>query len=87
MPYGRWCCKLVLVAILVGLGARPILANGPTTITYTYDDVGRLVEARYGDDTTISYSYDAAGNLLQRVVARGDVVYLPLVLRQHTGEE
>ena len=38
------------------------------TITYTYDDAGRLVGADYGDGTGITYTYDEAGNLLQREV-------------------
>jgi YD repeat-containing protein len=87
MPYRVWCCTLILAAMLIALGAHPILADGPTTVSYAYDAAGRLVEARYGDRITISYTYDAAGNLLRRVVARGGVVYLPLILRQHAGEE
>ena len=38
------------------------------TITYTYDDAGRLVGADYGESQGITYTYDAAGNLLQREV-------------------
>lgn len=38
------------------------------TVTYTYDDAGRLVGADYGKGQDISYSYDAAGNLLGREV-------------------
>jgi YD repeat-containing protein len=39
-----------------------------TTVTYTYDDAGRLVGVDYGDDTSIGYTYDNAGNLLAREV-------------------
>ncbi|MGE3801094.1 MAG: FlgD immunoglobulin-like domain containing protein [Candidatus Kapaibacterium sp.] len=35
--------------------------------TYTYDDAGRLTEARYSDGSTIRYAYDKNGNLLERV--------------------
>ena len=38
------------------------------TVTYTYDDAGRLVQADYGEDKGITYTYDDAGNLLQREV-------------------
>ena len=38
-----------------------------STVTYTYDDAGRLTGANYGDKA-ILYTYDAAGNLLKREV-------------------
>jgi YD repeat-containing protein len=38
------------------------------TVTYAYDDAGRLISADYGDGRSITYTYDNAGNLLQRVV-------------------
>jgi len=37
------------------------------TVTYKYDDAGRLTEAKY-EDKTIKYTYDAAGNMLRRAV-------------------
>ena len=40
----------------------------PRTVTYTYDDAGRLVGAVYGEGQGIAYTYDAAGNLLGREV-------------------
>ncbi len=36
------------------------------TVTYQYDDAGRLVFAVYGNGVTVSYAYDRAGNLLSR---------------------
>ena len=50
-------CTLFLVA--------PALAG---SITYTYDDAGRLVTADYGNETAIEYEYDNAGNLLARTI-------------------
>ena len=47
------------------LTMAPVFAG---TITYTYDDAGRLTKVDYGDGKTIEYTYDNAGNLLQRVV-------------------
>lgn len=41
----------------------PVIAE---TVTYTYDDAGRLVKADYGNGTAIEYNYDNAGNLLER---------------------
>ncbi len=79
--------KIVLAALVSTLlltGALPLLnypsvaADGPT-VTYTYDDAGRLVEADYGG-IHIVYTYNDAGNLLSRQI-EFDKVYLPLVLR------
>jgi YD repeat-containing protein len=76
---------VVTLALLLGVvGVRPIAADGPTTITYIYDDAGRLIRAAYSDGTVISYAYDAAGNLLTRIVERDFKIYLPLVLRNYT---
>lgn len=36
------------------------------TISYTYDEAGRLKGADYGNDKVISYTYDNNGNLLKR---------------------
>ena len=40
------------------------------TVTYKYDNAGRLTEAKYGSKV-IKYTYDAAGNLLSRVIQAG----------------
>jgi len=77
---------VVMLALLLGaMVVRPIAADGPTTVTYTYDDAGRLVAVAYGDGTTIAYTYDVAGNLLTRTVRRSIPIYLPLVLRSYIG--
>ncbi len=83
---GLQCILLVVtLALLLGMvGIHPIAADGPTTVTYTYDDAGRLVRAAYSDGTIISYAYDAAGNLLTRLVEENFQIYLPLVLRNYT---
>jgi len=54
-------CFLLAPAII----ASP-LAGGAVTITYTYDNAGRLTRADYGDSASITYTYDANGNLLLR---------------------
>ena len=64
---------LLAVALLVATGAAGArwdednAPGAPRTVTYTYDDAGRLVSADYGEGQGIGYSYDAAGNMLQRV--------------------
>jgi len=52
------------------------------TVTYTYDEAGRLTKAVYADKEII-YKYDKSGNLLQRqvvgaagLIADGDVAPL-----------
>ena len=42
--------------------ATPTVRCG--TIQYTYDRVGRLVQADYGSDRTANFAYDNAGNTL-----------------------
>ncbi len=48
-------CLFVPVSVLAG------------TISYTYDNTGRLTGADYGSSRTIQYNYDNNGNLLKRV--------------------
>jgi uncharacterized protein (TIGR03437 family) len=38
------------------------------TVTYKYDDSGRLTSATYGNGAVVTYTYDKAGNLLSRSV-------------------
>jgi len=56
---------LATVVCFLALLALPALAQ-QTTVTYTYDEAGRLIGADYGPDGKIQYVYDAAGNLLAR---------------------
>ena len=41
------------------------------TVSYKYDDTGRLISATYGNGTTVLYNYDKAGNLLGRAIPGG----------------
>ena len=41
------------------------------TVSYRYDDAGRLTAVDYGKGKKISYSYDNNGNLVQRNVTAG----------------
>jgi len=50
-----------------------MLSVGPTcagTINYTYDIMGRMIQAAYGDGTVVEYTYDKMGNREQKVVFR-----------------
>ncbi len=38
------------------------------TVSYRYDDAGRLTAVQYASGKTITYTYDNAGNLLKRTI-------------------
>ena len=62
---------MVLIGVcllMLGLAA----AAEEETVTYTYDEAGRLIQADYGDGRSITYVYDNAGNLLERTVQAPD---------------
>lgn len=59
--------KFAFLGMLLALSLADAATAG--TITYTYDDLGRLKTAVYSDGTTITYTYDAAGNRTQYVVS------------------
>jgi YD repeat-containing protein len=40
------------------------------SVSYSYDEAGRLVRAEFGDGGVIEYAYDEAGNRLSRKVTR-----------------
>ena len=68
---------LLLLAMLTMLLLSPslitdtTLANG-NSMSYTYDDAGRLTGVEYPDGSVITYAYDAMGNLLEREVTSGE---------------
>jgi YD repeat-containing protein len=47
----------ICLALFVGVAAYA------DTVSYTYDDAGRLTSATYPSGASIQYSYDAAGNM------------------------
>jgi YD repeat-containing protein len=58
----------VLVLLVAGaLGATSAVAQ-TTTLTYTYDTLGRVTSVTDGAGNTTTYTYDAAGNRTQYVV-------------------
>lgn len=52
-----------LCALCLAMALMVSTAHAATgSVSYVYDDLGRLVEVVYDDGTTIQYTYDAAGN-------------------------
>ncbi|MBK6597528.1 MAG: RHS repeat protein [Proteobacteria bacterium] len=54
LRWSRW-----LTVVLTSVIAAGALAS---TVTYTYDELGRLTTVLYDDGTTTNYALDAAGN-------------------------
>ena len=57
----RWIVR-ALAALALATTAEADFAG---TITYTYDALGRLTSASYGDGTIVCYYYDSVGNRTQ----------------------
>jgi YD repeat-containing protein len=58
------------MALLIVLYFMPGLLHA-SSISYLYDDAGRLIKTDYGEGKTIMYTYDANGNLLQVKISEG----------------
>ena len=57
------CAKSMARALLVwGTVMAYSLAAGPGTVTYTYDNAGRLRTTSHNDGSAVAYTLDAAGN-------------------------
>lgn len=69
--------KRLMLRAAVGLASLSALCGpaGAHDVTYTYDALGRVVRADYGDGSTVLYSYDPAGN--RTAVAYGAVNAAP----------
>jgi len=63
----RW--RLSLAALALTLAFDTSAAAG--TVTYSYDEQGRVTAASYSDGTTIVYAYDPSGNRTSTVVNSG----------------
>jgi len=64
--------------LLLFLSMSSALAQSGT-VTYTYDSLGRVVDAAYPDGTCLAYSYDAAGNRTQYTASTVPGVVAPAV--------
>jgi YD repeat-containing protein len=66
---GRLALRLwAIVIILAGAFGATAAAAQTTTLTYTYDALGRVTSVSDGNGNTTTYAYDAAGNRTQYVV-------------------
>jgi YD repeat-containing protein len=59
----RLACELLFAILAVGWSAG---ISASETVSYTYDEMSRLVRVLYADGTIVTYSYDLAGNRLMR---------------------
>jgi len=50
----------------------PALQSHSDTVSYNYDDLGRLIQETYEDGSNITYTYDELGNRLSKEVLVGD---------------
>ena len=74
----------VVLVMVAGIPTQFAHANG-NTISYTYDDAGRLTGVEYPNGSAIDYTYDATGNLLSKDVIGGE--WTPLVYDgDHSGK-
>ncbi len=60
-----------LFAVMALYGQSPAVAG---SVTYVYDDAGRLTKAKYDNGKVIEYTYDKAGNLLEQKVSESSAV-------------
>jgi YD repeat-containing protein len=73
----------VYLALAIALIGAPAFAA--ETVTYSYDDAGRLTNAAYSGGVGIAYAYDAAGQLLRRTTTEGGATTYTLIYRAGTG--
>jgi YD repeat-containing protein len=55
----------------VSLFSLLLLLSGPVlagSVSYVYDNLGRVTQVKYSNGVTIKYTYDAAGNRTSQVV-------------------
>ncbi len=61
--------NVILVFILLSNG---VIAQ---TISYSYDNLGRIAQVIYPDSSIIDYTYDAAGNRLSKNVTKSTITF------------
>ena len=59
-------------SLIIGLIISLLTCNA-FAVSYSYDELGRLIEADYGSNVKVTYQYDAAGNLLSSVNSSANV--------------
>lgn len=58
--------RTVLALLAISLAMLLPAISLAYTVTYSYDETGRLEEANYGPAGSIEYTQDSRGNLLER---------------------
>ena len=61
----RFIVKRLIGRAIIGLAVMTPLICYASTVTYTYDALGRLTVAAYPDGSCTAYQYDSAGNRTQ----------------------
>ena len=79
----RWFFIFTSIFITAAL----IFANQVSAVTYTYDDLNRLIKAEYSDGTVIEYDYDDAGNRISKTVTANPVNEYDFSLYTTTGTD
>lgn len=64
-------CGIMKIPIL--LSVIMMVSCSVFAVTYTYDDLNRLVSVQYASTKMISYSYDEVGNMVEMVIITPDV--------------
>lgn len=84
-----WLARLSAASaasVLLSFLATSPAAAQSGTVTYTYDSLGRVVDAAYPDGTCLAYSYDSAGNRTQYTSSTVVGVLAPAVaITAHTS--
>ena len=60
--------RIYKIALMLAVSLSAIAAP----VNYSYDAIGRLIQADYGNGSTITYTYDSSGNLLTRTITGPD---------------
>jgi YD repeat-containing protein len=57
-------------------------ATNARTITFTYDNAGRVTEANYGSGTRVTFAYDFSGDLTAMQTFAVDLrIFFPVILK------
>lgn len=70
----KGACLLLCMGLFVAVALHGQASAMAGTVTYIYDDAGRLTKAKYDNGKTIEYTYDKAGNLLDQKVSESSSV-------------
>jgi len=66
----RWFYLFLPIFISFLISVNQVSAG---SLTYTYDNLQRLIMAEYSDGSVIEFTYDAAGNRITKEVTPGNV--------------